>query len=56
MSPQEIIHNALSNIQTKANITAKWIDTVNKKGINGELNLEIENQTIPLFTKLDSTN
>ena len=52
MSPQEIIHNALSNIQTKANITAKWIDTVNKKGINGELKLEIENHTIRLFTDI----
>jgi hypothetical protein len=42
MNPQEIIHNALYNIRTKANIIGKWKDTVDKSRIDGELKLEIE--------------
>lgn len=49
MNPQEIIHNALHNIQTKANIIGKWKDTVDKNRIDGELKLEIENLAITLF-------
>lgn len=52
MNPQEIIHNALHNIQTKANIIGKWKDIADKSRIDGELKLEIENQTIHLFTDI----
>jgi len=52
MNPQEIIHNALYNIRTKANIIGKWKDTADKSRIEGELKLEIENLTIRLFTDI----
>ncbi len=52
MNPQEIIHNALHNIKTKANIIGKWKDTVDKNRIDGELKLKIENLAIHLFTDI----
>ena len=52
MNPQEIIHNALNNIQTKANIIGKWKDAEGQDRIDGELKLEIDNHTIRLFTDI----
>jgi hypothetical protein len=52
MNPQEIIHNALNNIQINANIKGKWKDIQVKSRIDGELKLEIENHTIRLFTDI----
>ncbi len=52
MNKQEIIHNALNNILTQANIKGNWKDLADKNQIDGQLKLEIENQTIQLFTDI----
>jgi hypothetical protein len=52
MNPQEIIHNALNNILTTANIKGTWKDMDDKNQIDGQLQLKIENQTIDLFAEI----
>lgn len=52
MNKQEIIHNALNNIQTNANIKGKWKDINGKTSIDGEIQLEIDNQTINLYADI----
>ena len=54
MSPQEIIHHALAAIYTQTNIVGQWNDCATKIGIDGELNLEIENKKVSLFTMIKS--
>jgi hypothetical protein len=49
-----LVHNALNNLQTKANISGKWKDAADKSRIDGKL--EIENQTIRLFTDIKTEN
>lgn len=52
MNEQEIIHNALNNIQINANIKGKWKDIGGKSRIDGEMQLEIDNQTINLYADI----
>ncbi|SEB06755.1 hypothetical protein SAMN05443667_11938 [Flavobacterium gillisiae] len=52
MNKQEIIHNALNNILTTANIKGTWKDMDDKNQIDGQLQLKIENQTIDLFAEI----
>jgi hypothetical protein len=52
MNEQEIIHNALNNIKINANIKGKWKDIGGKSNIDGEIQLEIENQPINLYADI----
>ena len=49
MNLQEIIHNALNNILTTANISGIWEDYEGDGSINGKLKLQIEKEKINLF-------
>lgn len=52
MYRQDIIHNALSNIQINSNIIGKWKDIRGKSKIDGEIKLEINNQKINLYAEV----
>jgi hypothetical protein len=49
MNKQEIIHNALINIQINTDIIGKWKDIGGKNRVDGEINFEINNQKINLY-------
>lgn len=52
MNPQEIIHNALQNVRTNAQINGVWKDRDDIGAIDGEIQFDIDNQKISLFAEI----